>query len=368
MPEPTLNLRQLGRATLARQMLLERAPIAPRDAVPRLLALQAQLARPPFIALWSRLADFRREELVALVERRELVRATMMRATLHLVTAADFVTLRGAFAPVLERAMHGALRERAAALDVPRLVAAARAFFDEEPRTFDELRDHLLGRFPGADERAMGYAVRTHLPLVQVPAAGAPFAWPADADFAVAETWLGRPIDGEARTKPLVLRYLAAFGPATPGDAQSFTGLGGLREVFEALRPQLHTFRDERRRELFDLPGAPRPDEDTPAPPRLLPDFDSLVLAHDDRARLIADEHRPAIATKNLRVPPTFLVDGRIAGTWKLERKKATATLTLVPFAALPKAARAELTAEAEALARFVEPDSRTADVRVAPR
>lgn len=363
---PTLTSRELNRATLARQMLLAREQTAPLRAIERLAGLQAQLARPPFISLWSRLEGFRREHLAELLHRREVVRATLMRGTLHLVSANDYVALRPALQPLLTRAMRSVLRDRAEGLAIDALVRAARAYFDEEPRTFEELRDHLLQLHPGADERAMGFAVRTHLPLVQVPTDAA-WAFPSAADFAVAETWLGQPI---ARRDPgpdaLVLRYLAAFGPATAADAQTWSGLQALREVFDALRPRLLTFQDERGRELFDLPAAPRPPADTPAPARFLPDFDNLVLAHDDRARLVADEHRPALFLPNLRIPPSFLVDGMVAGTWKVERARSTATLSIEPFARISKKARDELTEEGDRLLRFVEPDARAHEVRFA--
>src|SRR5262249_55283206 len=152
--------------------------------------------------------------------------------------------------------------------------------------------DHFKAKFPDSDERAMAYAIRTHVPLVQVPT-DAPWAFPAAADFALADRWLSKKVS-TAGTGPetLVLRYLAAFGPATPADAQAWSGLRGLREVFETLRPSLVTFRDARKRELFDLPDAPRPDADAEAPVRFVPDFDNLVLSHDDRSRIIADAHR----------------------------------------------------------------------------
>ena len=165
---------------------------------------------------------------------------------------------------------------------------------------------------------------------------------------------------------PLVTRYLAAFGPASVSDMQSWSGLQGLREEFEALRPTLMTFRDERGRELFDLPDAPRPPEEVDAPVRFMPDFDNLILGHDDRRRLIADEHRAAIFLPNLRVLPTFLVDGRVAGTWKVEAKKASATLVIEPFVAVSRPARAALTEEGEGLLRFLEPEAASFAVRVA--
>lgn len=363
MPESTLSARALGRATLARHMLLGRARVSAVQALERLFALQAQLARPPFLGLWSRLAGFRREELAEALQRREVVRATLLRGTLHLVRAADYAAWRAALQPTLDRGVQSILRERTGRFDLDALIAEARAYF-AEPRTFDAFREHLLAADPSIDARAMAYTARCKLPLVQVPDASA-WSFPGAAAFTRADLWLGAPVDrGEPGPRGLVSRYLAAFGPASAADMQTWSGLAGLRESFAALRPALQSFRDERGRELFDLPDAPRPDPDAPAPVRLLPEFDALVLGHDDRTRLIDDAHRAAIFRPNLRILPTFLIDGRVAGTWKLTRAGKTATLTLEAFAAPTKPVRDELAAEAEQMLRFAEPDATSFDVK----
>jgi hypothetical protein len=362
---PTLTTRQLNRATLARQMLLAREKTTAVRAVARLVGLQAQVARPPFLGLWTRLEGFRREHLLEALRRRQIVRATAMRATLHLMTAVDYVALRGALQPGLTGAMQSVLRDRTKGLDPAALEARARAFFGDAAATFDALRLHLKTHHPGGDERAMAYLIRTHLPLVQVPT-DAPWGFPASADFAMADAWLTKKIPTQAApAHALVRRYLAAFGPATPGDAQVWSGLSGLREVFEALRPELVTFRDARKRELFDLPDAPRPPEDTPAPVRFLPEFDNLVLSHDDRTRVVAPEHRARVVLKNLQVRATVLIDGMVAGTWRVDRKKDTAVLVLEPFAALTKKTLAALESEGDALLRFAEPEAEVRDVRL---
>lgn len=364
---PILTTRQLNRATLARQMLLSREKTTALDAVERLAGLQAQLARPPFVGLWTRLEGFQRKDLLEPLRGHEIIRATAMRGTLHLMSAADYLALRGALQPMLIRGMQSILKERAQGLDMDALEAEARAFFGGKPATFDALRNHLKAKHPQADERAMAYAIRMHLPLVQVPADD-PWGFPAAADFALADSWLGRKVPkGEAPAHTLVRRYLAAFGPATPRDAQVWSGLQALRAAFEELRPELVTFRDERKRELFDLPDAPRPEEDSPAPVQFLPEFDNLVLAHDDRSRVIADEHRPRVTLKNLQVRATFLVDGFVAGTWKIERKRKTAALVLEPFGKLARKTVAELEREGDALLRFVEEDAEVREVRCAP-
>ncbi len=365
MPD-VLSTKALNRATLARQMLLAREATPALDAISRLAGMQAQVPKPPFLGLWSRLSGFRREELLDLVHRREVVRGTAMRATLHLMTAADYLALRPALQPMLSAAMTSVLRQRAEALDLTALIETAKHFFEEEPRTFTELRAHLMERFPDGDERAMGYAARTQLPLVMVPD-DSPWGFPADSDFTTAETWLGKPLDGSEKLAELVKRYLAAFGPATVTDAQTWSGLKGLKGTFEAMRGELVTFRDARKRELFDLPDAPRPAEDTPAPVRFLPEYDNLVLAHADRSRVIAEAYRPRIVTANLKVLATFLVDGTVAGTWKIAKKGKVATLVVEPFEPLSESIREEIAEEGLQALRFSEEDARTFDLKIEP-
>jgi Winged helix DNA-binding domain len=358
-----LTRKQLNRATLARQMLLERERVSAVEAVERLCGMQAQEAKHPFAGVWTRVEGFGRQDLVAALQEREVVRATLMRATLHLMSAADYAAFRTALQPALTAAMTGALRGRDQGLDVEALVPVALELLKQEPRDFTELRGRLAERFPEVNERALGYAVRTHLPLVMVPT-DARWAFPSVARFTPAETWLDGPPSGDGAPDELVRRYLAAFGPASPADFQTWSGLKGAKALFAGLRDELEVFEDEAGRELFDVPGAPHPGEDAPAPPRFLPEFDNLVLAHADRTRLLADEHRPAVVTRNLRVRATFLWDGEVAGTWKVERKRKTATLLLTPFAALPKRATKALEEEGEVLLRFVDEEAETFEVK----
>jgi hypothetical protein len=360
----TLTAGQINRATLARQMLLSREKMPVGKAVERLVAMQAQVARPPFVGLWTRLDGFRREDLIEAFRKKQLVRGTSLRGTLHVMTAADFVKLRGAIQPALSFAAQSILKDRFTALDLPELEREARSFFTRSA-TFDALRNHLKKKYPKGDERAMAYMIRTHLPLVQVPTDD-PWAFPSSSDFALADTWLGKKIPTDhAPAHTLVKRYLAAFGPATVRDAQVWCGVPNLTEVFEALRKELVTFRYGRR-ELFDLPDAPRPPEDTPAPSRFLPEFDNIVLSHDDRTRVLPDQYRSRVLSKNLQVRATFFVDGVVTGAWKTERKKKAATLVLEPFEKLPKKALSALEAEGEVLLRFIEPDADTHHIRYA--
>jgi hypothetical protein len=361
-----LTRRRLNRATLARQMLLQRERCSVIAAVEQLCGMQAQEPRPPFPGLWTRLHGFCRQDLHRALHDRTIVRGTLMRGTLHLMSAADYVAHRMTLQPMLTRSL-ALLGTRAEGLDAEEVLPVARALLDERPRTFGELRVALVEHFPGVNDRALGFTVRMRLPLVMIPTEDR-WGFPADARFGLAERWLGTPVSDEANQEALILRYLVAFGPATAADVQQWSGLQGIKPVLESFRPRLTLFRDERGRTLFDLPDAPRPAEDTPAPPRFLPEFDNLVLSHADRTRLLGDEHRRfVLGAKNGRIPATFLVDGSVAGTWRVERKKQAATLAITPFDRLPRSAAIALAEEGEALLRFVEDEATTFDVRHNP-
>jgi hypothetical protein len=357
--DATISQRALNRATLARQLLLERANLTPTAAVEQLIGMQAQEARPPFIGLWSRIQDGRREEMIRAINDRELVRATLMRGTIHLFSAADYRAFRPAIQPVLDGAM-GVLGSRAEGLDVERVIPAAQALLAEGPLPFNEIRDRLQAQFPEMNDRALGYTVRMKIPLVVMPADHR-WGYAANSPFGLAEDWIGPCDPPERAREELVRRYLRAFGPATVKDAQTWLGMGGLKPTFDALRPELVVFKAERGKEYFDLPDAPRPPAETPAPVRFLPDFDNLLLSHGDRTRVIADDHRGIVYQKgNLRLLPTFLVDGMVAGMWRSERKRKDATLTITPFAPLSPNTRRELADEGEELIRFIEEDAAT--------
>jgi hypothetical protein len=362
---PTLTRAQLNRATLARQLLLARSPVGVIEAVERLAGMQAQEPKHPFTGLWTRLEAFEREDLLRALRSREVVRATAMRSTLHVLSAADYAALRMALQPPMSVALR-VLGARAEGLDLDAVLPAARELLGEGPMTFDEIRAGLVARFPDVNDRALGYAVRTLVPLVMVPGEPAErWGYPRIASFALASSIVPEPLAGGG-AEALVERYLGAFGPASAKDAQTWSGVAGLGRVLDGMRDRLEVFADERGRELFDLPGAPRPDADVPAPPRLLPEFDNLVLAHDDRTRVIADEHRPRVTTKNLRVRATFLLDGVVRGTWTVAVKRRVATLTLEPFEKVSRSALRGLETEGEALLRFVEPDARDHAVSLA--
>ncbi len=350
------SLRSLNRALLSRQLLLKREKLAVVDAVERLLAVQAQLARPPYVALWTRLQGFRRDDLTAALIKRTLVRATSMRGTIHLTSAADFLRFRSTLQPGLDKGLASILKVRIENADLDAVVAAGRAFFDA-PHTFDALRDHFQTTFPKLDTRAIAYCTRLRMPTVQVPV-DSPWGFPGQADFVAAERWLKKKPSAKADAAALVTRYLAAYGPASVADAQAWLGLPDLKPVFVALGKSLTTSPGLKKGDLFDLPDAPRPPDDTPAPLRFLPDYDSAIVARAD-GRIVPIEHRSKVFLSALRVAPVVLVDGFAAATWKIERKKDVATLTVVPFAKLTSAARAEIEKEGAALVKFVEPGAK---------
>lgn len=352
-----ISVRELNRAYLARQHLLARSTLSPLAMIRHLVAVQAQLPRPAFLALHTRLERFARDELIALVTSRQVVRATALRGTLHAMCAADYVQLRPALQGTLDAGMRAILGDRVAALDLAALAREAQAWL---PATFEVLRPRLAAAFPGFDERALGYALRTQLPLVQVPVASERWGYPGTAAFTDAAGWLGCALGGDtglALRVALVRRYLAAYGPASVADAQRWSAVPKLAPAFEALRAssdaadELVVFRDDRKRELFDLRAAPRPGADADAPVRLVGDFDNVVLGHDDRRRIVADDHRAALQTKNAQIKAVLLVDGFVAGSWTVAATKRKLTVAVTPFGTLGKPVRRDLEAEAVRLA-----------------
>ena len=366
VPAKVLSDRELGRATLARQMLLERHQMDAVEAVGRLGGMQAQEPGPPYLGLWSRLAGFEAAELESAIEDRKVVRATAMRGTVHLLPARDYTRLQSAIAATLEGDMARYLASRLEGVDVAALVEDGRGLFaSEESMSAAALRDALAKRHPEADVRAIAAVVRTSLPLVRVPDGGR-WGFTPKAPFTDAERWIGHPLRKRPDRPELVRRYLAAFGPASVADMEAWVGGGDFGPVFEKLDSELRRFKHEAGHALYDLKDAPRPPADAPAPVRLLPEFDSLMLAHDDRTRVISEAHRKSLTTKNLRVRATVLVDGRVAAFWKLEKSRGTATLVIEPLVRLRASERKAVLVEAEALAAFVEPSAKQYAARVA--
>ncbi|MFJ7420587.1 winged helix DNA-binding domain-containing protein [Streptomyces uncialis] len=361
---PVLSDRALGRATLARQYLL--APAAPGTltvaaALTHLVGLQAQNVKPPYYGLAARIEDFDPRELSASMENRAAVRIVTMRSTIHTHTAADALTLRSLVQSALERELHG-FRAGLVGVDQDRLVALSRDLVESEPRTMAQLREVLLKEWPDADPLALTLVARCRLPLVQVTPRG---LWRRSGQVALTtvDRWLGRPLDPEPSAEDAVRRYLAAFGPASVKDMQTWARLTRLKAVFERLRPELLTFRDERGTELFDLPDAPRPDADTEAPPRLLPEYDNLLLSHADRSRVVPAAYKGLTWQGNYAYR-VLMTDGLVAGVWKLEEDADSAVLTIEPFAPLGRGRREATVAEGERVLRLLAEPSVAHEVR----
>lgn len=331
-------------------------------AVGRLVGLQAQVPRDPYVALWSRLERFRPEALAEPIADRRAVRMTLLRATLHLVTAADAVELRPPMQPVIERMVTGTSPFRQVAADVDRdeLLTFFRGLLEEQPRTRANLVGAARERWPERDADLLGYAMYL-LPTVQVTPRGI-WGRGGRAAFTTLDAWLGPSSSAAATVDDLVLRYLVVFGPATPADAGSWSGLPAMREVLDRLRRRLRTFRDEGGRELFDVPRAPLPDPDTPAPVRFLPEFDNALLGHADRSRIVP----PEIPQWGDPGWGSVLLDGWFSARWRLERARGAATLRIEPFRRLSRTDRAAVSAEGEALLAFLEPEAGTREVRLA--
>jgi hypothetical protein len=344
-----VSVRALNRATLARQLLLEPSPLDPLTAVERLVGLQAQVPANPYVALWSRLATFDPEELGRHLVGRRLVRSAAIRGTLHLLTAEDCLTLWPASRPVLERELktHRDFGPKLDGVDLGEPLAWARSFLDR-PRSLPELKDGLRSAFPSLDPAALSLACRNRLALVQVPPRG---LWGRSHQVTVTtlEAWVGRPLEPPLPMRDLVLRYLAAFGPATAADISTWSRLTGVGPVVDELRPHLHVLHDERGRVLVDLPDAPRPDEATPAPVRFLPEYDNLLLSHADRTRFVSGDVSPLYPPGRLG-RGHVLVDGTVQATWVVDGDAIT-----VRHLGLPEEALEEVSAVGERLASLLD-------------
>jgi hypothetical protein len=296
------------------------------------------------------------------MEDRRAVRIALMRSTIFLVSAADCLRLRPLVQPVLERGFVGGWAKRIVGLDVPAVAAAGRELVDAEPRTWAELGEALGTRWPDRDPEPLGHIVRTYVPVVQVTPRGV-WGKSGAARHTSVEAWLGR-TEEPTTVEEVLLRYLRAFGPASVRDAQVWCGLTRLSAVFERLRERLVTFRDERGVELFDLPDAPRPDEDAAAPIRFLPEYDNIVLSHADRTRILPEAYRERYMTPNGLVRGTVLVDGFVSAMWKVRTARGAAELLIEPFGKIPAAARRRIAAEGERLLAFVAEGAKAHDLR----
>ena len=348
-----LGQRALNRALLARQDLLGRVSSTAVGEIERLVGLQAQAPLSPYVGLWSRLADFDPAELAVSIEDRRVVRTSLMRSTIHLVSARDALELRAWTQSLLTRGFASSPFAKAlAGIEMDEVVEAGRAIVEESSLSRAALGRRLAERWPNGDQDAMAYAVSSHVPLVQVPprglwGRGGPVAWTS------LERWLGRPVGGRPDAARIVLRYLAAFGPATVADVHAWSGVTRLGPVIDALRSELVTLRADGGRRMFDLPDAPRPDPDTPAPPRFLPEYDNVLLGHADRSRIIPPGRSIPLPPGNGASMGTILVDGVYSGTWRIARSGGRATLTARPFETLRAVDRAALEGEGAHLLAF---------------
>jgi hypothetical protein len=406
LPGTTLTHRAVNRATLARQHLLARADSAALDEIAHLAGMQAQAPLAPYVGLWTRLRGFTPADLSVLYQQRRVVRLALMRSTIHLVTVDDALAWRPLVEPVIVRSTNSTFAKHYDGLDRRALAEAARELIEQAPRTFAELGALLAERFPGRDPAALAQAARAHVPLVQIPPRG---LWGASGRIAhtTAQSWLGRDVHQSPDPDAMILRYLAAFGPATVMDAQAWSGLTRLREVFDRLRPALRVDVGENGAQLFDLPDAPRPDPDTPAPARFLPEYDNLLFSHADRTRVNPAAHRIPLFPGNGAALGYYLLDGVWAGLWRTERSRsrrtaagpdrhndagtstrdrsgtdsATATTTEAVVASAPTritltvqyfeppapAARNELTDQGLKLLALLAPDAPSPEIRFAP-
>lgn len=363
-----LGPRALNRALLARQLLLRRQRLPVLKAIEHLVGLQAQEPNDPYLGLWSRLDGFRPESLARLITERKVVRTALMRTTIHLVTARDWLTLYPVLRQVHVRTVYSSSpnRRELESLDIERVLAAGRRLVEERPRTRAELGPLLAEQWPGRDPASLARAVNYLLPMAHVPPRG---IWGSRGrtTLTTAEAWLSRSPDSDSSPDAVVLRYLAAFGPATTSDIRTWSGLSGLAEVVARLRPGLKVFRDERGRELFDLPAAPRPARDTPAPARFLPEYDNVLLSHADRSRIVSPEHRQLLAASIGRSVGTVLVDGFVAATWKTNREGDSVTLWVRTLRPLSRKEAATVTEEGQRLLTFLAPAGKPRRIQIAP-
>ncbi|OWJ55868.1 winged helix DNA-binding domain-containing protein [Inquilinus limosus] len=360
----TLGRRGRNRALLARQGLLRRWSIGAAEAIERLVGMQSQSPTAPYVGLWSRLERFELEDLARLIRDRKAVRIALMRSTIHLVTARDCRALRPVLQGVQERLLLAGTPygKQLAGLDLEAVVAAGRRLLVDQPRTVEEMGRLLQKQWPDRDAKALAYAMRNLAPLVQVPPRG---LWGIGGLplCSTVESWLRQPLGTDTAPEPMLLRYLAAFGPASVPDMQTWSGLTRLQPVVDALRPQLVTFSDEDGRELFDLPDAPRPGADVPAPPRFLPEYDNLLLSHAGREHVIADRHKPLVYGNFM--PPVLLVDGLVRGRWKATQARGAAVLRIEMFEPLAKPETAAVTEEGERLLALVCEGAKSREVRI---
>jgi hypothetical protein len=364
-----LGHRALNRALLERQLLLRRERRSALETIEHLAGMQAQEPIDPYVALWTRLDGFQPQELADLLLTRRAVRGTLYRGTIHLLSDTDYVAIRPVIQPVVERLLfRGTPFGRSAdGIDLEDLLSFAARILAERPATGTELTKEIAQRWPQRDARSLSMVVQYLLPLIQVTPR-AVWGKSGQARRTTAQAWLGRDLARDASPDALVLRYLAAFGPASPADFRAWSGLALPPEIVDRLRPSLRTFRDERGRELFDLPDAPLPDPDTPAPVRFLPQYDNVSLGHDDRTRIVSEAERKRILAISEQGGAFFgglLVDGFAGGIWRRVIERDRVVMTVGLLARVGAEVEAEIVGEGERLLEFLVPHAVEREVRL---
>jgi hypothetical protein len=356
-----LSLRALNRATLKRQLLLRRAQLPAVDAIPRLVALNAQESTSPYLSLWARVADFRIEQLTRAIESRAVVRSVSLRATQHLMAADDFSWLRLVLRPLLSRVQRNVFGRRTAGVDLDELVTVTRELLAGRSLTRSELGRLLGERWPQNERGALAWSAQYLEPMLHPAPSGTWGTVGRSVPCVLASDWLEEagPDGDRSAARLLVRRYLTAYGPATVGDIRAWSGVSGLREIVDGMRDELRFVADEAGRTLIDVPDAPLPDPEVPAPVRLLPDFDNLMLAFADRTRVMSNEIRRQVCVGDA-VAATVLIDGTVAGTWGIDRRDGTAMLAMRPFLPWSRTDEDAAIDEATRLLSFVAGDGGT--------
>lgn len=343
----TLTTRQLNRALLARQFLLERTSLPMVTTIERIGGLQTQYAPSGYIGLWSRIRDFRRDALTEALDQRRVIQGTLLRSTIHMVSARDYWLFLAATRQSRQDWWQRATRHQISERDMEAAVRVFREQLANGPRRADELKAILAER--GLPSFAFG-GVAQWLDMVRVPPSGTWEKRRADI-YGLAESWIRPAAHAEsAGVEHVIRRYLGAFGPASIREIADWAGIPNPKLALVLEKMSLRYFRDEKGKELIDLPRAPLPDANTPAPVRFLPTWDATLLVHARRTQILPERYRPLVF--NTRTPhsvPTFLIDGTVAGTWRVEGGR----VELKPFEPIPKSARREVDDEAQRLAAF---------------
>ncbi|MGV9364768.1 winged helix DNA-binding domain-containing protein [Amycolatopsis sp. NPDC003731] len=348
-----MNVRALNRALLARQHLLERTSRPAAAMVGHLVGMQAQAPLAPYVGLWTRISGFRPGELAALITGRQAVRGLLMRGTVHLVLAEDARVLRPLVQHVVANGYTGHFGRRIGDADLGAVSRFGRELLEERPRTRRQLQDALAARWPAHDAEALSYAVGYLVPTAQVTPRGV-WGSTGPATLTTLEGWLGGPLDCRPSLEDVVRRYLRAFGPASVADVQAWSGLTKLREIVEPMG--LPTFRAESGEVLYDVEDGVLPDPSAPAPARFLPEYDNVLLAHADRARVLPPGRRVPLPPGNGASRGTLLVDGFYRADWRLHPD----ALEVTTHDRLTAGERAEIETEAGRLLEFLDAGSRS--------